>query len=136
MLRILEGMARFSRASERALGTCHESIQGVLREAIKEFDFTVLCGHRGKEEQEKAFAEGTSKVRWPKGKHNCSPSLAVDIAPYPIDWKDHERFTYLAGRVMGIAQVLGVKLRWGGDWDRDTEVQDEGFRDIGHFELV
>jgi len=31
---------------------------------------------------------------------------------------------------------MGVTLRWGGDWDRDTEVQDNSFDDLVHFEIV
>jgi len=27
-------------------------------------------------------------------------------------------------------------LRWGGDWDRDTQVDDNNFDDLVHFELV
>jgi hypothetical protein len=29
-----------------------------------------------------------------------------------------------------------LKLRWGGDWDMDTEVKDNKFDDLVHFELV
>jgi len=64
------------------------------------------------------------------------PSLAVDVAPYPIDWNDRERFCYFAGYVKGIAKSLGTELRWGGDWDRDTQVKDNNFDDLPHFELV
>ena len=42
----------------------------------------IVCGHRNKEDQNKAFAEGKSKLKWPKGKHNKLPSQAVDAAPY------------------------------------------------------
>jgi peptidoglycan L-alanyl-D-glutamate endopeptidase CwlK len=32
---------------------------------------------------------------------------------------------------------LGVKLRWGGNWDRDGEpVTDQDFQDLVHFELA
>ena len=30
---------------------------------------------------------------------------------------------------------MGLKIRWGGDWDNDTEVKDTGFKDLPHFEL-
>ena len=81
------------------------------------------------------FEEGFSKLQYPKGKHNQYPSLAVDVAPYPIDWKDRERFTYFAGFVMGIAASMGLTIRWGGDWDRDTELKDNNFDDLPHFEI-
>ena len=30
---------------------------------------------------------------------------------------------------------MGIPVRWGGDWDDDTEVKDTGFKDLPHFEL-
>jgi peptidoglycan L-alanyl-D-glutamate endopeptidase CwlK len=129
-------MPRFSSRSKEALATCHPDLQKVFNEAIKFIDFTVLEGHRGKEAQDKAFREGFSKVKFPNGKHNSKPSKAVDIAPYPVAWQDTERFVLFAGFILGVASMMGVRLRWGGDWDRDTQVKDERFRDLGHFELI
>lgn len=129
-------MPRFSRRSIDALRTCHPDLQRVMHEAIKHIDIIILEGHRGREAQDKAYAEGFSKVRYPHGAHNSLPSRAVDIAPYPIAWNDVERFVYFAGFILGVASQLGVKLRWGGDWDGDTQVRDEKFRDYGHLELV
>lgn len=64
------------------------------------------------------------------------PSNAVDIAPYPIDWNDRERFTYLAGHVKMAAHMLGIKVTWGGDWNNNNEVKDNNFDDLPHFELT
>ena len=129
-------MPNFSRASLIELEECHDDLQKVMHEAIKYFDFKVIEGYRGKEAQDEAFRTGKSKIKWPNGKHNKLPSEAVDIAPYPIVWNDVERFVYLAGHIVAIGAMLGVKLKWGGDWNRDTQVKDEKFRDFGHFELV
>lgn len=134
-------MPTFSTASRRQLATCDPKLQRVLEEAIQFYDFTIIEGHRGKEAQNAAYAKGTSKVRFPHGKHNSLPSRAVDLAPYPIDWSNNqkalERFVYLAGVVMCCARRLQIPLRWGGDWDRDDDTRDEGsFRDYPHFELV
>ncbi|MFA5604199.1 MAG: M15 family peptidase [Bacilli bacterium] len=141
-------MPSFSKRSKEALATCHPDIQKVLNKAIEFIDFTVLEGLRGKEAQNAAFKNGYSKVKWPNGNHNhpdhpdpdpevCGPiSKAVDIAPYPIVWSDTERFVLFAGVILGIAFTMGIKLRWGGDWNRNTQVKDEKFRDWGHFELV
>ncbi|UZJ39165.1 M15 family metallopeptidase [Prosthecochloris sp. SCSIO W1102] len=109
---------------------------------ILHFDCVVLCGHRNRVEQERAFSEGTSKVRWPKSKHNKYPSRAVDVAPYdmspvgPVNWQDRERMTFFAGFVLATAKQLGINIRWGGDWDRDTQVRDNRFDDLVHYELV
>ena len=99
-------------------------------------DFTVLQGTRSKEEQDDLFAKGLSKVRYPNSKHNTVPSLAVDLAPYPIDWKDSIAFSHLAGIVRSCAADFGHGGRWGGDWDNDGESNDQSFMDIGHFELL
>ena len=48
---------------------------------------------------------------------------------------DRERQTLFAGFVLGVANQMGIKLRWGGDWDQDFEVQDNKFDDFPHFEL-
>jgi hypothetical protein len=112
-----------------------------MNDAITHFDFTIIEGHRGKAAQDAAFANGVSKVQWPHGKHNATPSLACDCAPFPIEWRDRpkalERFVYMAGVIMTCAEKLGVALRWGGDWNRNEDMRDEGpFRDYPHFELV
>ena len=129
-------MASFGPASQRRLSTLHPDLQDILEEVVKFFDFTVISGHRGRDEQDEAFATGHSKKRWPESKHNTEPSDGVDIAPFPIDWADARRFCYLAGFVMAKAKQMGIRLRWGGDWDMDTEVKDHRFSDLGHFERI
>ena len=132
----MKAMPQFGNASRRRLQTCDARLRRVFEEVVKHCDCTVLCGHRGQEEQDKAYEEGRSKVRWPNGKHNSNPSRAIDVAPYPIDWENLDRFYYFSGYVMNEARHQGVKLRWGGDWDSDTEVSDNSFNDLVHFELV
>ena len=128
-------MPRFGRRSRKNLETCHEDLQELFNEVIKFFDCTVIQGHRGKEEQNKYFDEGKSKVKYPNGRHNANPSNAVDVVPYPIDWKDTDRMYYFAGFVKGIAYKMGIPIRWGGDWNDNTEVKDTNFKDLPHFEL-
>ena len=115
------------------LDTCHPVLRRLMLLSIEVSDFTVLCGHRGKAEQAAAYEAGHSKLKWPQSRHNVSPSLAVDIAPYPIDWNDEARFIALAGEVkrawsaMTDAAKGGYDLSWGGDW--------VSFRDLPHWEL-
>lgn len=120
------------------LATVDPRLRDVLDEAIRlsPVDFAVLTGHRDRAAQERAFAAGRSKVHWPDGKHNATPSRAVDLAPWPIDWADELRFALLAGVVFSAARLEDVEVRWGGDFNRDGRTADEGFRDLGHFELV
>jgi hypothetical protein len=134
-------MPSFGRHSESRLRTCHPDLQRVMRAAIATGpDFSILCGHRGKIEQDAAVAAGLSKTPFPTSKHNAEPSLAVDIAPYPIDWSDQGRFVELAHHVLAVAAEMGVSLRWGGDWDGDGKTRADGdpeerFVDLPHFEL-
>ena len=128
-------MPKFGKKSMSKLETCHEDLQQVFYQVIKHFDCSVLEGHRGEELQNKYFNEGKSKVKFPKGKHNANPSNAVDVVPWPIDWDDTDRMYYFAGFVKGVAAMLDIPLRWGGDWNDNTEVKDTGFKDLPHFEL-
>ena len=127
---------KFSNYSKTRLNTCDPRIQEILNEAIKVVDFRVLEGRRGKDLQNLYYRQGKSKLKYPESKHNSSPSMAVDIAPWPIDWNDRERFVYLAGIIKGIAANMGYKLRWGGDWDSDNNLRDQTFFDLPHFEIV
>lgn len=133
-------MPTFSQTSLDRLASCHPDLQKVMFRAIESTDFMVLCGHRGESDQTQAVRDGRSKVPWPKSKHNTMPSVAVDVAPYPIDWSDRERFAYLAGVIQAAADIMGIKIRWGNDWDGDGQMvprdPDERLSDMPHFELV
>lgn len=128
-------MPSFSQTSKDRLATCDARLQRVFNEVIKHFDCTIIIGHRGEQAQNEAFAGGKSQKQWPNGNHNSMPSKAVDVAPYPIDWDDRERMTLFAGFVMGIAQGMGIDIRWGGDWNENTKVKDNSFDDLPHFEV-
>ena len=128
-------MPKYSTRSKQRLSTCDERLQKVFNEVIKHVDCSILEGHRSKERQNKLYDEKRTKVRYPNGRHNSSPSKAVDVTPYPVDWEDRERQTLFAGFVLGIARGMGYKLRWGGDWDQDFQVMDNRFDDFPHFEI-
>lgn len=129
-------MPKFGRKSLDILATCHPDLQLVCNEAIKLYDFTVLEGYRPKDKQDKAVEEGRSKTPWPISKHNTMPSRAVDIAPYPVNWNNPERFFFLAGIMLGISAKLGKRLRWGGDFNMNGDFDDQSFKDLPHFELI
>ena len=129
-------MPKFGKRSKERLVTCENRLQDVFNEVIKIVDCSILEGHRSKDRQNKLYEEGKTKVRYPNGRHNASPSNAVDVAPYPIDWDDRERFHLFAGFVLGVANRMGITLRWGGDWNMNFEVDDNKFDDFPHFELI
>jgi len=135
-------MPKFSQESFSKLSTCHPDLQALFYEVVKHFDCTVLEGYRNQEAQDRAYADGATQLQWPKGKHNHSPSNAVDVAPFPVQWANFKRFYWFAGFVLGIAQKLKEEgkmshsVRFGGDWNRDDNIDNEHLRDLVHFELV
>jgi peptidoglycan L-alanyl-D-glutamate endopeptidase CwlK len=94
-------------------------------------DVTIVEGLRTQARQDELVAQGASKTKF--SKH--IEGKAVDLAPYPIDWDDRDRFHYMGGMIRGIAKQMKVNVRWGGDWDSDGETKDNSFDDLVHVEL-
>jgi peptidoglycan L-alanyl-D-glutamate endopeptidase CwlK len=130
-------MPRFGKRSRNRLKGVDAKLQNVLNEVVKYFDITVIEGVRSQKRQNELVAQGKSKTKF--GKH--VQGRAVDIAPYPIDWKSRDDFHYLGGFVLGIAASQGVDVRWGGDWNGSSlkesarTTKDNNFDDLVHFEL-
>lgn len=129
-------MPQHSDWSKQELATCHPLLREVFTETIKIFDHRIICGHRTKAEQNRLVTIGKSQLCFPKSKHNRLPSEAADAAPYPIEWEELSRFIYFAGIVKGIAHERGILIRWGGDWNGDTQLKDNKFNDYCHYELL
>ena len=129
-------MNKWGKRSLEQYQTLHPDLKLVADLVLQWRDCSILCGHRNEADQNKAFNEGHSRLKWPDGKHNSLPSNAIDLTPYPLpDWEDSESFILFSGMVLFAALQLGVKLRWGGDWDNDGETEDQTFNDLVHFEL-
>lgn len=133
-------MGRFGKQSLAQRATLHPKLQKVLDLAITRIEFVIVEGHRNKAGQDKAYAKGLTKVRWPHGKHNKVISEAADVAPYPLDWSDKskaiERFVFLQGVIYSCAKELGIEIRQGLDWNSNQDMRDEKFRDYPHVEVV
>lgn len=140
-------MPSFSKKSTDALFTCDWHLQKLFTIVIQTYDCTVIEGYRSPERQLKLYEEKKSRVK--VSKHNTSPSMAVDVAPYVngrgIPWpklgsetysKDILQFYHFAGYVLGIASELEFRIRWGGDWDKDFDLADQSFNDLVHYELI
>lgn len=135
----------FGKTSRERLETCDADIQQLFSRVVRKYDCSILQGHRSRAEQDSYFKSGQSKVKWPKSKHNSSPSRAADVAPYPIDWgetgtkeqrkKAIARFYHFAGYVLAMAECMHIEVRWGGDWDSDKDFSDQKFDDLVHWEL-
>jgi peptidoglycan L-alanyl-D-glutamate endopeptidase CwlK len=121
-------MPTFGKLSLERLATCDPRLQDIAHAAIKRTDFSVACGYRGEQEQNEAFARGFSKLRFPESKHNIKPSKAMDLVPFPVNWKDIDGFKWLGKIVKEEAAKLHIKIRWGGDFVK--------WKDYPHFELT
>jgi len=137
-------MNKFSERSKERLNTCHRDLKTLFNHVIFERDCTIICGHRNKTDQDKAFTDGNSKVQWPNSKHNRIPSLAVDVAPYEfnhIDWGKLQGAEF-SGYVKGVADQLyrigsiSHRIRRGSDWNNDNDIDDTTFWDSAHFEII
>lgn len=135
-------MPKFSQDSFSKLSTCHIDLQTLFYEVVKTFDCQILDGHRNQVDQEQDFIAGHTKLHFPYGKHNTLPSNAVDVSPFPVDWKNTKRFYWFAGYVIGIAQKLkdegkiNHSISWGGNWDGNIELNEQSFNDLVHFEII
>jgi peptidoglycan L-alanyl-D-glutamate endopeptidase CwlK len=137
-------MPRLGKRSKTRLEGVDERLVHLLTEVCKYFDITVIEGKRSQERQNELVAQGKSKTKF--GKHVLG--MAVDIAPYDptvkgkIDWNARDDFHYMGGWVMAMANKLGYKIRWGGDWNASSmfkgqrTTKDNSFDDLVHFELL
>ena len=131
-------MPKLGRRSKSRLKGVDSKLVNVLNEVCKYFDITVIEGLRSQKRQNELVAQGKSKTKF--GKHVWGK--AVDIAPYPIDWDARDDFHYLGGFVLATATSMGVKIRWGGDWNASSlfkgqrTTKDNNFDDLVHFELL
>lgn len=123
---------KFGQNSEKHLATVKSELTNVCRRALAYgiMGAVVTQGRRDKDEQDKYFQTGKTKVQWPNSKHNVVPpeqlSKAVDIVPCvngEISWNTHHCLVW-AGLMLAAAVEEGVNIRWGGNWDTD------------HFEIV
>ena len=159
-------MIVLSEKSRRKLEGLDPRLVSVVREAARtagpELDFTVLEGVRSKEQMMVNYGKGRTaaqlakhgipasyarpkeaKVTWLNNpfasNHRVMPDgfgKAVDLAPWPIDWNDGKRFQALAEHMLATAKRMGVRIRWGRDWDMDGRYEEKGETDGPHFELV
>ena len=120
-------MPKFSNSSLDKLSTCHPDLQKLFNEVIKHFDCKVICGHRGQIDQDLAYTQGKSKLKWPQSMHNATPAEATDVIPFPVDFKDIHKFYYFGGFVVATAIQLKIPVVWGGSWTK--------FVDMPHYEL-
>ena len=146
-------MPTFSRTSISRLRTCDPRLQALFKEVVRRSDCTILEGARSDERQAELYSQGKSKLDGVKrrSRHQVRPgelSMAVDVAPYPIDWNVNkkavnDRWLDFIRVVLEVADEQGVKIRsgidWNMNWDRKSDPRldtSQRFNDYPHFELV
>jgi peptidoglycan L-alanyl-D-glutamate endopeptidase CwlK len=108
--------------------------------ATDEDDFSVEEGLRTLARQKRLYAQGRTRkgkiVTWTlQSKH--IEGKAVDLVPYPEKWKAPlSRFNRIAKLMFAAAEMEGVAIRWGADWDKDGRPRERGEYDSPHFELA
>lgn len=126
---------KLSASSQAKLNQVRMDLRRVCAKAFETlpFDVTVIEGLRSQKRQAELYEKGATKVM--TSRHMSGN--AVDLAPYPIDWNDTERFRILAHHMFAAAKELGITIRWGGNWSRIDENQKppSSFVDMPHFEL-
>lgn len=130
----------FSKTSLDRLNTCHPDLQRLFQQVIKDYGCSILCGYRNEADQNEAFSKGNSKLKYPDSKHNQMPSLAVDVVPCPVNWNSNKenlcKLYHFVGYVKATADMLGIRIRCGADFNSNGVFFDDNFVDIPHFELT
>ena len=128
--------------SEKNLVGVDEQLAKVVRAVAAEHDILVIEGLRTKERQADLYAQGRTKpgkiVTWTLTSKHID-GKAVDVVKLKngtIDWNDSRSFEELGKVMLDTAKQLGVKLRWGYDWDGDGVLKEKGETDGPHFELM
>lgn len=125
-------MYKFGHQSLRRLQGVDSRLRALAFKILELHDCTVIYGLRTRAEQKRLFDAKLSKTL--NSKHLVGK--AIDIAPYPLDWDNQKRFYFFAGMILSAAHELDIKIRWGGDWDMDNDLDDQKFMDLVHFELL
>ena len=156
---------KLGKRSKKQFDTLHSDLQTIVSWGLKycAVDISLNEGHRPSAKQFEYYKKGRELQHgsWVlvnpkakitnvdgykiKGKHNYSPSLAVDFKAFVPDkpqltW-DAVHLTYIGASLIMIAEFLyddGLiqhKLRWGGNWDKDGDLADNTLYDRPHVEL-
>ncbi|PSW99577.1 M15 family metallopeptidase [Photobacterium iliopiscarium] len=106
-------------------------------------DFTVSETIRTADRQRKLYY-GTPRKTWTlNSKHMIQADgygHAVDLVPLKKDGSaDWDNCAIVKDAMFKAADIIGVKLRWGGDWNQNGDSRDEhqrGSYDGPHFEIL
>jgi peptidoglycan L-alanyl-D-glutamate endopeptidase CwlK len=156
------GKYKWGKASAAHRAQLHPDLQKLADYVLEHWggDVTISDGARSVAEQRKNILKGVSKTmdsmhlpRDANGVRDDGPdgrAWAMDICPYPTDWKAITRglnamkaadpgmqtaeFYMFLGFIAGAAEVMGIPVRLGADWDSDRDFADHTFIDLPHVE--
>jgi peptidoglycan L-alanyl-D-glutamate endopeptidase CwlK len=112
------------------LKECHPDLIKLIMRVDELYPCHVICGHRNEADQNKAFDEKKSQLKFPQSKHNSKPSRAVDVVSgngKTIAWSDLKAFEILCLTIEAVAEEMNIKIRLGRDFS---------FKDWPHCELI
>lgn len=147
---------KLSKRSLDRLNNVHPDLVRVVKKAIElsTTDFSVTEGERTLAQQQANVKKGVSQTM--NSKHLAQEDgyvHAVDLVPYPVNW-GLNAFYPIALAMQQAAEVLSVKIRWGGCWallngdnrspmrmvkeysDARRKAGNKVFIDAPHFEIV
>jgi hypothetical protein len=113
---------------EERLEDAHPTLKQWFNE-MKSKNHTLHCSwvFRDEASQNAAFANGDSKLNWPRSKHNKLPAEAIDVFQIRPDGRAAFDPIFCA-TLNAVSIKRGYKLRWGGSF--------KSLGDSGHFELI
>lgn len=131
-----------ARDEQRLVGVDSE-FAAVVRRAfvILQGGICVVEGLRTKARQMQLYAQGRTTagkvVTWTLNSKHID-GLAVDLAPInkdgSIDWNNLVKFDRINQAMQQAAKELGVKIRWGADWNQNGKHREKGESDSPHWE--
>lgn len=130
-------MPSFGKTSKDNRELLCKDLKKLVDAVIKVYDFSIICSHRDKTEQERCFNMGTSKAHFMQSAHNACPSFAVDVYPYPVPLVQKKgsicvddnsiEWDKMINIFKVTAKELGIKITCGIDY--------KSFRDAPHIEI-
>jgi len=132
---------RLSQRSLDRLEGCDPKILKIVNLAITytaiDFGIAHNGGFRSAEKQNKIFKDGASTKDGHEKRSKHQDGIAFDYLCYDnngVTWNKHHYFM-VYGAIHAAAEHLGIAIRWGGNWDGDSDFNDQNFNDYGHVEL-
>lgn len=121
-------MPKFGKTSLEKREMLCKNLRLLVDEVIRYYDFSIICSHRGQEEQKSAYLSGASKAKFGQSAHNFYPSFAVDVYPYPVPKKqvngviqldsNSKEWDKMIFAFKSAAIKLGIEIECGIDWKK------------------